>query len=127
MKRKIEFVKHPHALSVCKSSVIVGIAVLLVLQFVFSLEQSAFTYGGVIVGAIFQYIAIMRKTESNLTVDTTDVYLFGIPAALRCQKSILGKPYIRVTSLTRHGYHRVKVYEDWVTECDWQFMLTKCS
>ncbi|GAL31251.1 hypothetical protein JCM19239_3149 [Vibrio variabilis] len=65
MKRKIEFVKHPHALSVCKSSVIVGIAVLLVLQFVFSLEQSAFTYGGVIVGAIFQYIAIMRKTEKQ--------------------------------------------------------------
>lgn len=127
MKRKIEFIVHSRALWSSMSAVFGGLGVLLILDFVLSMEQSAITYGFVFVGAVFQYIASVRKCESNLSMDSDQVYLFGIPAALRHQKSILGRPYIRVTSLTKSGYHRVKVFESWVSEDDWQFMLNRCT
>ena len=127
MMRKIEFIGHTRALSLSMSSVLGGVVMLLIMQFIFSIDQNAFTYGAVVVGAIFRYKATVRKCESNLSTDSEEVYLFGIPAALRYQKSIFGRRYIRVTSLTSNGYHRVKVFELWVSESDWQFMLKKCT
>ncbi|WP_165311479.1 hypothetical protein [Vibrio ziniensis] len=127
MMRKIEFIGHARALSLSMSSVFGGVAMLLIMQFIFSIDQNAFTYGAVIVGAIFQYKTTVWKCESNLSADNDEIYLFGIPAALRYQKSILGRRYIRVTSLTSSGYHRVKVYEPWVSKSDWQIMLKKCT
>nr|WP_321384466.1 hypothetical protein [uncultured Vibrio sp.] len=56
MMRKIEFIGYPRALSQSISAVIGGVLVLLVMQFIFSIEQSLITYGAVLVGAIFQYI-----------------------------------------------------------------------
>ncbi|EOD5343924.1 hypothetical protein ACJXWG_004520 [Vibrio parahaemolyticus] len=127
MMRKIEFLGYPKALSQSISAVIGGVLMLLVMQFVFSIEQSFIAYGAVVVGAIFQYIGALRKSESNLTTDTEEIYLFGIPAALRHQRSILGRRYIRITSLTPKGYHRVRVLESWVSKSDWQLMLGKCT
>ncbi|AGR00020.1 hypothetical protein MW374_004684 [Vibrio parahaemolyticus] len=127
MMRKIEFMGYPKALSQSISAVTGGVLVLLVMQFIFSIEQSFIAYGAVLVGAIFQYIGALRKSESNLTTDTKEIYLFGIPAALRHQRSILGRRYIRITSLTPKGYHRVKVLESWVSKSDWQLMLGKCT
>ena len=127
MMREIEFIAHSRALSYCLSSVFGGVAVLLTVDFVFSMEQSAITYGFVLVGAAIQYFSTKRKCDSNLTADDDEVYLFSIPAALRYQKSLTGRPYIRVTSLTQKGYHRVKVFESWVSEQDWQFMLSRCT
>lgn len=127
MKRKIEFIAHSRALSCSVSSMIGGVVTLVIMQLVFLWEQSVVAYGFVVVGAISQYVATVRKCESNLTADTDEVYLFGIPAALRYQRTILGRSYIRVTSLTKSGYHRVKVFESWVSEHDWQFMLDRCS
>lgn len=127
MMRKIEFIVHSRALSSSMSAVSGDLGVLLIFEFVFSLEQSAITYGFVFIGAVFQYISTMRRCESNLAMDDDRVYLFGIPAALRHQKSILGRPYIRVTSLTKNGYHRIKVFESWVSEEDWNFMLHRCT
>ncbi|WP_413113450.1 hypothetical protein [Thaumasiovibrio sp. DFM-14] len=125
--REIKFMGFPRALSMSMASLFAGISALLVMQFVFSVEQNLFTYGAVLVGAIFQYVGTMKKSESNLTTDNADIYLFGIPAALRYQRSIWGKRYIRITSLTSNGYHRVKVYEPWVSKSDWQLMLEKCT
>ena len=127
MMRKIEFIGYPRALSQSVSAVIGGVLVLLVMQFIFSIEQSLITYGAVLVGTIFQYIGALRKSESNLTTDTEEIYLFGIPAALRYQRSILGRRYIRITSLTPKGYHRVRVLESWVSKSDWRLMLEKCT
>ncbi|MCR9473037.1 hypothetical protein NB502_14345 [Vibrio diabolicus] len=125
--RKIEFMGFPRALSMSVASLFGGVSVLLVMQFAFSIEQNLFTYGAVLVGAIFQYVGTVKRSESNLTTDNDDIYLFGIPAALRYQSSIGGKRYIRITSLTSNGYHRVKVYESWVSKNDWQLMLEKCT
>jgi hypothetical protein len=125
--RKIEFMGFPRAFSMSVASLFGGISVLLVMQFVFSIDQNLFTYGAVLVGAIFQYLGTVKQSESNLTTDNDDIYLFGIPAALRYQKSILGKRYIRITSLTSNGYHRVKVYEPRVSKSDWELMLGKCT
>ncbi|MGD8117928.1 hypothetical protein [Vibrio sp. TRT 29B02] len=127
MMRKIKFIAHSRALSFSLSSAFGGASILLIMDFAFSMEQSLIAYGFVLVGAIIQYISTKRKCDSNLTVDAQEVYLFGIPAALRHQKSIVGRPYIRVTSLTQKGYHRVKVFESWVSEQDWQFMLARCT
>ncbi|NRF25716.1 hypothetical protein HRJ45_11115 [Vibrio coralliilyticus] len=127
MMRKIEFIAHSRALSFSVSSVIGGLSILLMMRFIFFMEHSVITYGFVFVGAIFQYFTTIRECESNLAMDTEEVYLFGIPAALRYQKSITGRPYIRVTSMTKSGYYRVKVYESWVSEQDWQCMLGKCT
>ncbi|TOG57812.1 hypothetical protein [Vibrio parahaemolyticus] len=126
MMRKIEFMGYPKALSQSISAV-TGVLVLLVMQFIFSIEQSFIAYGAVLVGSIFQYIGALRKSESNLTTDTKEIYLFGISAALRHQRSILGRRYIRITSLTPKGYYRVKVLESWVSKSDWQLMLGKCT
>lgn len=125
--RKIEFIAHSRALSYCLSSAFGGVGVILTVEFVFSMEQSAITYGFVLVGAAIQYFATKRACDSNLTADDEDVYLFSIPAALRYQKSLTGRPYIRVTSLTDKGYHRVKVFKSWVSEQDWQFMLVRST
>lgn len=127
MMRKIEFIAHSRALSFSMASVFGGLTILLIMHFVFSMEQSAITFGFVFLGAIFQHIATVRRCESNLAADAEEVYLFGIPAALRHQKTLAGRPYIRVTSLTNSGYHRVKVFESWVSEEDWQFMLKRCT
>ena len=125
--REIEFIAHSRALSYCLSSAFGGVGVLLTVEFVFSMEQSAITYGFVLVGAAIQYFSTKRGCDSNLTADDEDVYLFSIPAALRYQKALAGRPYIRVTSLTHKGYHRVKVYKSWVSEQDWQFMLVRST
>ncbi|WP_025527106.1 hypothetical protein [Vibrio parahaemolyticus] len=125
--REIEFIAHSRAVSYCLSSVLGGMGVLLTLDFVFSMGQSAITYGFVLLGAAIQYFSTKRQCDSNLTADDEEVYLFNIPAALRYQKSLTGRPYIRVTSLTQKGYHRVKVFESWVSEQDWQFMLARCT
>ncbi|TFH89211.1 hypothetical protein [Vibrio ouci] len=127
MMRQIEFIAHSRALSFSLSSAFGGVAVLFIMDFVFSVEQSAITYAFVLVGSVIQYISTKRRCESNLTADADEVYLFRIPAALRYQKSITGRRYIRITSLTKKGYHRVKVFESWVSKQDWQFMLDRCT
>ncbi|NUW72332.1 hypothetical protein HOP38_07370 [Vibrio mediterranei] len=127
MKRTIEFVGLHRAWKMGLSSLVGGVTAVLVVHFVFSNKQSAMAYASVLFGAVFQVLITIRNNESHLTADNEDVYLYDIPAALRYQKSLLGKPYIRVTSLTQTGYHRKRVFQSWISEEDWDFMLNKCT
>ncbi len=127
MMRRINFIGKKRAVTLSVQSVFVGVVLLAIAQFVFSFEQSAFTYGLVIIGAVLDYVMTARKCNSNLSTDDEEIYLFGIPAALRYQKSLLGRQYIRITSMTDKGYHRIKVYKPWVSASDWQFMLARCT
>ncbi len=127
MMRRIKFNSQKRAITLSMQSVFVGVVLLAIAQLVFSIEQNTVTYGFVIIGAVLDYVVTVRKCESNLSVDDDEVYLFGIPAALRYQKSIFGRRYIRITSMTVKGYHRTKVYRHWVSEGDWQFMLARCT
>lgn len=127
MKRTIEFVGLQRAWKMGLSSLVGGVTAVLVVHFVFSNEQSAVAYASAFLVSVFQVLITIRNNESHLTADNEDVYLYDIPAALRYQKSLLGKPYIRVTSLTQTGYHRKRVFQSWISEEDWHFMLNKCT
>ncbi|WP_051868191.1 hypothetical protein [Vibrio sp. ER1A] len=127
MKRTIEFVGLQRAWKMGLSSLVGGVTAVLVVHFVFSNEQSVVAYASAFFGAVFQVLVTIRNNESHLTADDEDVYLYDISAALRYQKSLLGKPYIRVTSLTQTGYHRKRVFQSWISEEDWHFMLNKCT
>ncbi|WP_047047050.1 hypothetical protein [Vibrio mexicanus] len=125
--RKIQFKKRARSLSAAIISAIVGFGFVLSSQIFFSHEQGFVAYALVVLNSSYQYFANRKNNDSKLTTDANDIYLHGIPAALKHRFPIIGFPHIRVTSLTKNGYYRVRVYRNYVSKEDWQLLLSMCS
>ncbi|MEZ9232308.1 hypothetical protein AB4259_14620 [Vibrio amylolyticus] len=132
MRKKIEFNKQAQAISnsafVLIGTCIGGIITLfffhqelnfasLLLPFIFTVAQYFMGRAGL----------LKQDNNSRLTVRDGEIYLHGLIAALRYKEPLLGRPYIRVTSLTKNGYYRIKVYQSWVTDEEWQLLLRECT
>ncbi|SON49173.1 hypothetical protein [Vibrio tapetis] len=65
--------------------------------------------------------------DSNVVWEGEEVLLHGIRANLELKKWILGSQYIQITSLTKTGYHRLRVEKHQVNQSDWERLLAKCT
>ncbi|WP_295891824.1 hypothetical protein [uncultured Vibrio sp.] len=132
MRKKIEFNRHAQSISkgiYSLGGTFIGCVVAMV---VFKDEFHLFSLLLPIIITIVQYgfirIGVIRQdSNSRLTVRDGDIYLHGLIAALRYRNPTLGRPYIRVTSITKSGYYRIKVYQSWVTPEEWQLLLSQCT
>lgn len=127
--KKIHFVDNkPYYFDLSTSSLIGGAIALVAFLVSFSNDHVYLTYATIVFGLVFQHLFPKKPKKSHLATDGDEIYLHGIPAALRKKTPIFSQPCIRITSLTaNNGYYRIRVYKNWVTEDDWQLMLKECS
>lgn len=127
--RKIHFVNNkPYYFDLSTSSLIGGAIALVAFLVSFSNDHVYLTYATIVFGLVFQHWSPKKPKTSHLATDGDEIYLHGIPAALRKKTPLFGQPCIRITSLTaNNGYYRIRVYKNWVAEVDWQLMLKECS
>ncbi len=128
MNRKIEFISTPTHFW---KEVLIAISIFTVFSTIMSLafdtERSLSTYA--ITGVVLTVITMMgnRGKKSHLSVIEENIYLHQLPAELKYKQSLFGYSYIQVTSLTKSGYHRLKIKQNEIASDDWDYLFNRCS
>ncbi len=127
MKRKIEFISQKHHWKNIGVTVFTFLGINLSFNYFGLLEFSFQTLLIFFTFYIGFYSLFIIKGERHLTEKDGDFFIHDIVSDLQLKKSLFKTTYVEVTSQTKSGYHRIKVYPGEVSEQDWTAMMKKCT
>ncbi len=128
MNRKIEFISTPtHLWKEVLIAIIIFTVFSTIISSAFDTERSLSTYATTVV--VLTVVTMMgnRIRKSHLSVVDETVYLHQLAADLKYKQSLFGYSYIQVTSLTKSGYHRLKIKQNEIASDDWDYLFNRCS
>ncbi|MCK6265018.1 hypothetical protein KP803_17200 [Vibrio sp. ZSDE26] len=127
MKRKIQFNTKKQRLMGIYLSIGGALFGLFLYQVAFTTELNYMSFVYPFLAGISHFFADKNGADKRLTIDNGEFYLHGLIAALRYRRPLLWRPHVRVTSLTKSGYYRIRVYKGDVSEEDWRLLVSECT
>lgn len=107
--------------------VVIYFGVILISHLVFNFEFSIVSTATYLIVVTLSTLLSRRPRSSNVFLEDEEIFLHGISANLEFKKWILGSKYIQITSLTKTGYHRLKIRKHQVSQSDWERLLARCT
>ncbi|MGF1720908.1 hypothetical protein L4D20_12795 [Vibrio kyushuensis] len=127
MKRKIQFNKRNQSINNVCMTIGGAFLGLFIVKLILSSELNHMSYIYPFLAGLGQFWGGKKVANKRLSIENDEFYLHGLIAALRYRRPTIWRSHVRVTSLTKTGYYRIRVYENEVSENDWKLLLSKCT
>ncbi len=127
MRQDIKIIDNRPVWKVILYSISIYAVVFLILGLALRIEFSIVSMATSLIIGIPFVLFSRRPRDSNMTLEGEEVFLHGIKANLELKSWFFLGKYVQVTSLTKTGYHRLRVMKHQVKLNEWERLLALCT